>query len=56
MKNTKRQKALIQKRQQKISRMSTSGYKSKYARKARYLHQTGVWGWEVPSPKPWGSN
>lgn len=30
------------------------GHKSRYARKAEWCAKHGVWGWEVPHPKPWG--
>ena len=27
--------------------------KSLYARKREYCNKTGLWGFEVPAPKPW---
>lgn len=29
------------------------GGESNYARKRKYCHKNGVWGFEVPFPKPW---
>ena len=29
------------------------GGESNYARKRKYCLRHGVWGWEVPYPKPW---
>ncbi len=29
------------------------GGESNYARKKAYCHKHGVWGFEVPIPKPW---
>ena len=54
MASKRRSKALAAKRQRRARRFSTHGKgKSKYARKAKYLHNAGLWGFEVPSPKPW---
>lgn len=41
------------KRVQRRASMDRPGRKSKYARKAAYLHKHGLWGWQVPEPKPW---
>jgi len=30
-----------------------AGYESPYARKRAWCMARGVWGWEVPEPKPW---
>lgn len=32
------------------------GGESQYARKKAYCHKNGVWGFEVPEPKPWRSS
>lgn len=31
----------------------TAPHESNYARKRKYCARHGVWGWEVPEPKPW---
>lgn len=41
------------KRQQKEIRMRESGGESRYARKRAWCNSHGVWGFEVPFPKPW---
>jgi hypothetical protein len=33
--------------------MSKEGGESDYARKRDYCNKHGVWGFEVPEPKPW---
>jgi hypothetical protein len=43
-----------QKRAAKEAAMRKPGHKSKYARKVAYCLKHGVWGFEVPWPKPWG--
>ncbi len=54
MKSNRRKKALAQKRQARKTRFAEGGKgNSRYARKAAYLHKNGLWGWEVPHPKPW---
>jgi hypothetical protein len=35
------------------STMLQPGHQSKYARKYDYCTRNGVWGFEVPAPKPW---
>ena len=35
--------------------MKNPGGNSNYARKASYCRGNGVWGFEVPEPKPWKS-
>lgn len=37
----------------RASRAKNPGGSSRYARKARWCTKNGVWGWEVPEPKPW---
>jgi hypothetical protein len=37
----------------KEAAMRKPGKQSNYARKRDYLHKHGLWGWEVPEPKPW---
>jgi len=52
----RRQKALDEKRQRRAARYAnTEGtkHRSKYARKRAHLHKTGLFGFEVPKPKPW---
>ena len=51
----RRTKAQIQKAAAKASRARNPGGNSKYARKVQWCRRNGVWGWEVPSPKPWRS-
>lgn len=41
------------KRAARASRARTPGQTSRYARKAKWLARHGLWGFEVPSPKPW---
>lgn len=41
------------KRAAKAAAMKNPGFKSKYAIKHRWLSRHGLWGWEVPEPKPW---
>jgi len=56
MKSSKRKRTLAAKRQAKKTRFENSAdskHRSKYARKAAYLHKAGKWGWEIPNPKPW---
>ena len=51
-KTNRRRAALATKRQRKLSGEKPSG-ESRYARKAEYCRTHGVWGFEVPEPKPW---
>lgn len=56
MGKSKRRKAI--KENQKKRRKETAAYlagggESQYARKKAYCHKNGVWGFEVPEPKPW---
>ena len=37
----------------KLAAMDKAGGKSRYARKHAYCVRNGVWGFEVPEPKPW---
>lgn len=50
---TKRRIMLDQKRQARLNRAENPKGNSRYARKAAYCHKHGVWGFEVPNPKPW---
>lgn len=53
MKNRSRQRAA---RRDRNSRPRPDGLgKSKYARKYAWLHAHGMWGFDVPQPKPWKS-
>lgn len=36
--------------------MKRPGGKSKYGRKSEWLHSHGMWGFDVPHPKPWRSS
>jgi desulfoferrodoxin (superoxide reductase-like protein) len=49
----KRQKTMAAKRARKASIMKRNGGESTYARKRDYCNKHGVWGFEVPEPKPW---
>jgi hypothetical protein len=50
-----RAKQLSRKRATKAQRMKP-GAQSNYARKRAWCDKHGVWGWEVPEPKPWRSS
>ena len=48
------QQGISEKRKRKMSaKYLEGGYESNYARKRAYLNKHGLWGWEVPAPKPW---
>ncbi len=53
----KRRAAKSGERQRKRARMAKEGTTgkgcSRYARKKKYLDRNGLWGFEVPAPKPW---
>ena len=52
----RRRKTLLAKQQAKAGRFAAAGKRrgqSRYARKAKYCQKNGVWGFEVPAPKPW---
>lgn len=56
MKGKRRQKLILarqRRRAEKDARMRKMGEQSNYARKKRYLDKNGLWGFEVPEPKPW---
>ena len=53
MKRNKRARALAAKRAWKAARVGHAEGTSRYARKYKYLHVHGLWGFEVPEPKPW---
>jgi hypothetical protein len=52
----RRTRAQQQRAAAKRHRINNPGQKSKYARKAAWLFRHGVWGFEVPFPKPWKLN
>lgn len=49
---SKRRRALAHKHAVKRERYATRGT-SRYARKRAYLTKAGLWGFQVPEPKPW---
>jgi len=52
----KKTNLLSEKKRRKLSKKYLSGGgESQYAKKYAYLNSTGLWGWEVPEPKPWKS-
>lgn len=50
----RRKKQQAEKKARKAAAMRTPGFKSKYARKVAFLKSNGGWGFDYPSPKPWG--
>lgn len=49
-----KKKTLTDKKKLKMgSKYRGGGGDSRYARKRKYLARRGLWGWEVPEPKPW---
>jgi endonuclease YncB( thermonuclease family) len=51
---TKKQNTLSNKKKYKLSKKYLEGEgESQYARKKAYCQKNGVWGFEVPEPKPW---
>jgi len=44
---------VINRQTKKAGKGKSRQKKSLYARKHEYLNKTGLWGFEVPSPKPW---
>jgi hypothetical protein len=40
-------------RRKLMAKYLDGGGTSKYAMKKRYCDKNGVWGFEVPAPKPW---
>ena len=54
-KSKKRHQQLLQKQSRKKASMNSHGT-SRYARKASYCASHGVWGWQIPEPKPWGKD
>ncbi len=50
---TKRAEARARKKAAKESGMVRAGHKSRYARKREWCARNGVFGFEVPEPKPW---
>jgi hypothetical protein len=53
MKRSKNQKGSVDKQKRKGQAYSAGGGDSRYARKRQWCIKNGVWGWEVPEPKPW---
>ncbi len=55
MASKKRKAQSARKRQRQTAAFSegSKGGQSKYARKARYLKKAGLFGFQVPGPKPW---
>lgn len=49
----RRLKALAEKRSRKIAAMKHASGMSKYGRKHTYCERNGVFGFQVPDPKPW---
>ena len=53
----KKRKAGRTAKQQRRARMASEGSigrgESRYARKRKWLDSNGLWGFEVPHPKPW---
>ncbi len=57
-KSKRRQKLLISRAQNRAAkdrrmRKDGGGGQSNYARKFAWLNSNGLWGFEVPDPKPW---
>ena len=52
-KKRKLQSGVKRRRQTAAYREGSDGGQSNYARKARYLKRVGLWGFQVPEPKPW---
>jgi len=51
-----RQQRIAEKRAWKKKRMERKDHDSKYSRKRAYCIRYGVWGFDVPEPKPWKGN
>jgi len=52
---TKRHQKRQKRRAERESGQRRPGGKSAYAKKSAWCHAHGVWGFDVPSPKPWKS-
>ena len=52
-KGKRRQEIQRKKSLKKTEAYLHGGGESPYARKRDYLKKTGLWGWQVPEPKPW---
>lgn len=52
-KSNKRKKLSERKSHKRARRYLEGGGDSQYARKKTYCHKNGVWGFDVPEPKPW---
>lgn len=50
---SKRQEQRAKKRGAREAGQRRPGGKSQYARKREYCMSRGVWGFDVPTPKPW---
>jgi hypothetical protein len=46
----------IKRKRKNTAKYLDGGGESQYARKKAYCHKNGVWGFEVPEPKPWKSS
>jgi len=44
---------VINRQAKKAGKGKSRQKKSMYARKREYCNKSGLWGFEVPSPKPW---
>jgi hypothetical protein len=53
MRGKRRRKLLEAKRQRKAHQVKNPGFTSRYARKKIYLNRIGLFGFDVPEPKPW---
>lgn len=54
--STSRHNERAKRRAQRQSGQKRPGGKSRYARKRDWLLAHGMWGFDVPHPKPWGSS
>jgi endonuclease YncB( thermonuclease family) len=52
-KSQKRKKINERKKHKHTATYKAGGGESQYARKKAYCHKNGVWGFDVPEPKPW---
>jgi endonuclease YncB( thermonuclease family) len=52
-KSKKRKKISDHKSHKRSAKYTEGGGESQYARKKAYCHKNGVWGFDVPEPKPW---
>lgn len=52
-KSDKRKKMHAEKKMRKAAAMRSPGFVSNYGKKHAYLTHHGLWGFDVPEPKPW---